>query len=240
MSIFYVGVMALGYAPWCLACCAVHTINFVMALAIKRLCARDVAPDPIDTASAPAPQRATAMTVTSWEVVRALGLVFIIIVGLWQYRSQHLSMKKSFDALRPYESLVLSLRENPDFLLREFAAQPHETIPPRAQEATAGDRLRLVVFTDFECPPCYCNAKKIQKWRSGDLGSRLNVMIRHLPLCKSCNAGARTDRHPNACQAAYAAEAARIVGGEDAFLTRSPARSPSGSLTSSGTCSASR
>ena len=42
-------------------------------------------------------------------------------------------------------------------------------------------------------------------------------MVRHYPLCSLCNEQVKDTIHPNACRAAYAAEAARLQGGRRAF-----------------------
>ncbi|HOA72852.1 MAG TPA: thioredoxin domain-containing protein [Phycisphaerae bacterium] len=80
----------------------------------------------------------------------------------------------------------------------------------------------VVVFSDFECPSC---ARLEDYFKKSVLSRRLpngqpvfKVIFKHWPICKDCN-----DRmegvsiHPAACDAALAAEAARLVGGDEAF-----------------------
>lgn len=78
--------------------------------------------------------------------------------------------------------------------------------------------LRLVLFTDYQCPDC----ARLEREAAQLLGERddLSLSIKHFPLSKDCNRRARElgqNPHPNACWAARAAEAAGLVGGTEAF-----------------------
>jgi len=75
--------------------------------------------------------------------------------------------------------------------------------------------IRIVVFTDFQCPDCKIIEGQIEQI----LATRTDVYFspRHFPMCKDCNAFAKErnfNPHPNACWAARAAETARILYGE--------------------------
>ncbi len=79
----------------------------------------------------------------------------------------------------------------------------------------------IVVFSDFECPACARFEKYLIEavlpmgQRSGN---GFKVVFKHWPICKDCNdVMAGNTLHPAACQAAYAAEAARLLGGDEAF-----------------------
>jgi protein-disulfide isomerase len=78
--------------------------------------------------------------------------------------------------------------------------------------------LRLVLFTDYQCPDCA--RIEAETWALVEARSDLSVSIKHFPLAKDCNRRARElgqNPHPNACWAARAAEAAGIVAGRDGF-----------------------
>ena len=216
VSLFYLGVMALGSAPGCLWCLAVHLINLLMVHAIWRLCAR--APEPEATvASTSSPIQMARTILTSREVTCVIAFSLILVVGLWAYRRERLALQDRYYSLLPYRHLVNSLRKDPEFLLREYYAQPQHEIPTRPRESVTEDQARLVVFTDFECSACYCNSMAVRKQISQTFNGQLAVLIRHYPLCNTCNHNARGQPHANACEAAYAAEAARLQGGEEAF-----------------------
>lgn len=107
------------------------------------------------------------------------------------------------------------------FLAQIYANSPMVTIPLRPDDPQLGDEEKLpcnlVVFSDFECSYCKGFAsfveKQLQKWFAG----RLRLIWKHYPLATECNNAVRFNTHPNSCEAARAAEAARLQGGNEAF-----------------------
>ncbi|GMU21661.1 MAG: hypothetical protein AMXMBFR13_17510, partial [Phycisphaerae bacterium] len=100
-------------------------------------------------------------------------------------------------------------------------------ITPPVKIETAGRAVRgpinaphtMVVFSDFECPACG-QFEEIARDRIVPLANQyggLKIVFKHWPICQDCNPHATTNLHPVACKLAYAAEAARIVGGDEAF-----------------------
>lgn len=81
--------------------------------------------------------------------------------------------------------------------------------------------IRIVMLTDYQCPDC----KRVEGEAEQVMASRKDVSlsIKHFPMCLEaapgvpCNKYAGRSLHPNACWAARAAEAAGILGGDDAF-----------------------
>ena len=219
VSLFYVGLMATGSAPWCVWCLAVHGINFLMVLTIRRLCAGRRLPRlaPAVGGLGHEPVQIARATTTFREATTAVAFSLILICGLWAYRREHLVFQNGLRSLEPYKELVTSLQEDPAFLLREYHAQPQLDIPLRSGEQSDGSQPQLAVFTDFECPACYCNSFSIRNNSAKAFEGKLTVMVRHYPLDNECNPNVETELHPNACEAAYAAEAARLQGGDQAF-----------------------
>ncbi len=218
LSLFYISVMAAGLAPWCLWCMTVHAINFLLVFTVWRLCSERVLPGGGATAGRDTTQQDKArLTLTTREVVSAAAFAAIIISGLWGYRRERLMLQHEIDKVLPYKVMVTSFQRDPEFLLREFYAQTQHSIPLRESEVVHAEHPRLVVFTDFECPACYCNAQFVKDQLVGVFGGRLSVLVRHYPLCMDCNESVNATLHPEACHAAYAAEAARLQGGETAF-----------------------
>ena len=202
VSVVLLAVMASGVAPWCLWCVAIHLINCLMAGAIWRLSG--------DTGT-------TRKMLSAREATNVIVFALILIAGMWVYRREHVALGAQMSKLRPYKALVTSLRKDPAFMLREHYAQPQYAIPTRDGEPDERDRPRLTVFTDFECPACFCNAQVIHNRIAEAFGGRLVLQIRHFPLCGDCNDTVEGAFHPNACDAARAAEAARLQGGAEAF-----------------------
>ena len=66
---------------------------------------------------------------------------------------------------------------------------------------------------DYQCPDC----KRFETQAENILRQRNDVSfaIKHYPFCPDCNPNLKANRHPNACWAARAAEAARILQGDE-------------------------
>ncbi len=215
-SAFYLGLMVFGVAPWCLLCLLVHGLNALLVAAVWRLNSSEPARR-TGLGATPLPEDAAGLTVTTRQALGTIAVATLIVGGLWLYRREHLQHLDDRHRLLPYQALVKSLQRDPEFLLREYYAQPWQTIPLRVTEAGRNDQRQLVVFTDFECPGCYCDAMTFQKRLVELFKGRLAIRVRHFPLCNDCNESVAGTLHPNACRAAAAAEAARLLGGEPAF-----------------------
>jgi predicted DsbA family dithiol-disulfide isomerase len=221
VSIFYLAVMVMGRAPACLWCAGAHGINLLTVLTIcrmyRRLPAVEAATTPREDLPCTSPSPAVAMLPAWRQAVQAVAFALVLIAGLWFYRHEQLAMGSRLQALLPYKQTVTTLRADPQFLMREYLAQRQEVIPARQDDRPADYQPRLVVFTDFECPACYCSVTRMRRQASAAFGEQLNIEVHHFPLCDRCNDSVSGPGHPNACAAAYAAEAARLQGGVAAF-----------------------
>ncbi len=106
------------------------------------------------------------------------------------------------------------------FLATLYEQAPKVKIPLRPDDPQiAKDDIccPLVMFSDFECPWCRTFTMLLEKRIQGYFGGRLRVTWKHFPLSTDCNTTIQRDTHPEACQAARAAEAARLQGGNEAF-----------------------
>ncbi len=72
--------------------------------------------------------------------------------------------------------------------------------------------MQLVVFSSFECPACKIFWEYLHQAMTDRFPGRLNVVFKHFPLGKACNSMVDEDKYPHACEAAWAAEAARQEG----------------------------
>lgn len=80
--------------------------------------------------------------------------------------------------------------------------------------------IRVVVLTDFQCPDCKRVEGEILAAMKGleAVGVTASLSIKHFPMCKDCNKYVSQTIHGNACFGARAAEAAGILGGDEAFF----------------------
>ena len=219
LSLFYLGVMATGSAPWCVWCLAVHVINLLMVLAIWRLGVGRRLPEWAPGVARLGRERVqiARATTTFREATTAIAFSLVLISGLWAYRRETLVFRNGLRPLLRYKHVVTSLQQDPEFLLREFHAQPQHEIPLRSGEPGDIGQAQLALFTDFECHTCYINAVAVREKIIGAFAGDLTVLVRHYPLDSACNPNVHEALRPNACQAAYAAEAARLQGGDKAF-----------------------
>jgi protein-disulfide isomerase len=92
-----------------------------------------------------------------------------------------------------------------------------EGIPYRGPSDATNE---VVIYSDFQCPSCRVFANTIEK-RIMPLAKKYGparFYFKHWPISKEgCNPYAGTNLHPQACDGARAAEAAHLLGGNDAF-----------------------
>ena len=76
---------------------------------------------------------------------------------------------------------------------------------------------KLVVFYDYQDE----KSKQIEREITAllaDYGDKVSVTARHYPLCSDCNLWLDSNLHPDACRAAFAAEAAGVMKGDAGVL----------------------
>jgi protein-disulfide isomerase/uncharacterized membrane protein len=76
--------------------------------------------------------------------------------------------------------------------------------------------VRIVVFTDYQCPDCKDVERDLDALARAN-PERIALSIKYFPFCTDCNPKIGRNLHPNACWAARAAEAAGLLGGPEAF-----------------------
>jgi hypothetical protein len=164
--------------------------------------------------------RSARVTLTPAAALRIIGFAMLAVIGLWMYRGAKLETRRQVAKLLPYKEFVDQRQDDPAFLLREFYAGPKQVFSSADLtdgEGPTEDVPTVTIFTDFQCFQCACFAQKWQKEYRPRLLGPIRVNLRHLPLSRKCNDSMRSDLHPEACDASYAAEAARLQGGEEAF-----------------------
>jgi protein-disulfide isomerase len=75
--------------------------------------------------------------------------------------------------------------------------------------------IRVVMISDYQCRECRRIENDVMRlYRQRD---DMSVSFKHYPMCSDCNRNTKSRRHPNACWAARAAEAAGMLRGNDGF-----------------------
>ncbi len=71
-------------------------------------------------------------------------------------------------------------------------------------------RFTIVEWADYECPHCALMADELKKILADN--KDVKILFKHYPISGICNQFVQGDRHTNACNAAAAAECARLQG----------------------------
>jgi protein-disulfide isomerase len=97
-------------------------------------------------------------------------------------------------------------------IIAAYRSAPMFDITPETGDAVLGQpngRVRLVVFSSFQCPWCQVFAPILHRL-SERYSDNLTIVFKNYPLGKDCNPALAGDMQPRACAAAWAAEAAHL------------------------------
>ncbi|MHC4427938.1 MAG: DsbA family protein [Planctomycetota bacterium] len=144
-----------------------------------------------------APRGAGAGESLFWGAI-AFGLVSAAQVGLLVAAKGQVEQQ-----LRESTEEIIAARDGPVFTGRYLDGPENAAI-------------RLVIFSDYQCPDC----QRIEQQARDVLAQRDDVSFsaKHFPLCMDCNPNVAQNKHPNACWAARAVEAAGILRGDEGFM----------------------
>jgi protein-disulfide isomerase/uncharacterized membrane protein len=200
---------------WCGLCLLTHAINFPLVIGIWILW---LIPGPTDLTE-PRPGARTQL----WRLP-VLAIIAGAAIGLAQLRDV-----QTAEAVKALQTES----ETADRIAYGYARRYDIPVgPDDPVRGPASAAHTVVVFSDFQCPYCGRFAPLLhyvqQSLSPGNDISRapFKIVWKHYPLNPDCNPGrkalmqafpkAKTE-HEYACDAAAAAEAARLLGGNDAF-----------------------
>jgi protein-disulfide isomerase len=194
--------MLVGQSFFCPLCAVIHIINLTLVVLLKRMSGRPIA-QLLQALASGAKYLLMGKGADSAQARwKQLGLVTIALVAVVMYQwvlieDQHrsLSARSAFD---------------PSQALAAFESSPKQPIPLKANDPSlglSGAPVQLVVFSDFQCPACANFSNSLTNLIKTFEG-KLQVFFKHYPLGTTCNPSMETDIHPQACEAAEAAEAA--------------------------------
>ena len=208
VSVALVIAMLAGNPRRCLPCFAVHAVNVGLVFALRRMTGR--APGDLAHALGGAARYILAGKAVDPAQARWILLAFssVGLFGLVLYQWAFIQANLGTSGARS------SNAQTRQQVLAEFRATPKRQIPLEAGDARLGPAqapAQLVVFSDFQCPACKSFSERMPAI-TGALEGNVQVVFKHFPLDQNCNRTMRRDLHPQACAAAYAAEAARKQG----------------------------
>lgn len=200
LSVVLLATMALGKAPFCPLCAGTHVINLLLLPTCKRLAGQP--PRQLLWALAAAGSsvlsgRAVGSTAAR---VKLLGVCASALVAAvlyqWLFIQEKLHPAAEFDVRHA---------------LAAFTLRPRLNVPCDEEDPHLGPTdapVRLVVFTDFQCPGCRRLGRDMGHLVD-EFPSKVQLVFKHFPVNTACNPALTEDLHPQACAAAWAAEAAR-------------------------------
>jgi protein-disulfide isomerase/uncharacterized membrane protein len=159
----------------------------------------------------------------SWPP-RRLGFAGILLMVFWVVLClQGLAvsaLRKSAEKANEYARTFYEDVDLQRYLLQRQQRASSAQLPVRPDDPVRGNPAAphtAVVFSDFQCPGCRAFATFFESEVLPAVGDRLKLVYKHYPLNQGCNPGLSVNVHANACEASEAAEAARELGGNDAF-----------------------
>ena len=193
----------LGKGTICPVCLSIHALSLALLFALQRALARRPREQwaivheswrGLTAAAGAAPET------SRWRLV-GFGCVALVAAMAYQWVYVESALRRSHPASAPVDhaAVITAFRAAPERLLPVSASDPHRG----PLDAT----VRLVVFESFQCPHCQRFAGALPRLER-EFGDRLVVVFKHYPLSSRCNERLHVDMQPDACEIAWAAEAA--------------------------------
>lgn len=219
---YYIYVMAFKMEQWCQLCILLHVIDFLMCGLVVVLWPREGrSKSRTKTRREQVPAEATSAAVeilAGRHICATLAVALALVWMSFLHREDQMQAAGAWLRVSRAEKSVTRAQKDVRFVMAALAGARPANIPPRSTQLTIGDpnaRHELIMFTDLQCPACRSFEARLSKEILPLWKGQLKVTLRHYPLCRDCNEGSRI-HHPQSCNAAYAVEAARAVGGQRA------------------------
>lgn len=199
VSMLYLGVMVFG-GFFCSYCLAAHVGNLVFWIAIEA--------SPVGKSN-PAKAFLAAGGIFAF-------LLAVLAGAAWLRAESDLAASTAeiiSESGNRVEAPPVQAERGADKSISDIRPRGFAGRYPRGPEKAA---VRVVAFTDYQCPVCAGVEKQLRDARKQV--ESLSVSVKHFPACEECNVQFRgRNLHPNACRAAAVVEAAGALGGKDAF-----------------------
>ncbi|GJQ25876.1 MAG: hypothetical protein HBSAPP02_09080 [Phycisphaerae bacterium] len=196
VSAWLVYVMATRLPVWCSWCLAAHGVNGLMLVLT-------VVAWPGRADGKPAhPLTGRAIGVLAGCFAAALAAA----VGAWSVQLQA--------AARQYQREYLAATNNAAYIVWRLSREPAREIAVGEDALALGAadaKHTIVVFSDFECTRCRLFHQYARRLTTIYPGA-VRIVLKHYPMSPQCNAQVKAAFHYFACDAARAAEAARLAG----------------------------
>lgn len=202
-SAFLISVMFARLGEVCWWCTLTHLINFAMLFLAWKLY-----------------QGGAEGEEPGWPPAR-LGFAGVLLMIAWAALCvQALFVSSARRTAREASDYARTFYEDTDLQRYLQQRQASAAIPLRPDDPVRGNPSAphtAVVFSDFQCPACRGFAETFEREILPAMGDRLKIVYKHFPLEPECNPLVPQTVHQQACEAAQLAEAARSLGGSEAF-----------------------
>ncbi|MCH9034320.1 MAG: thioredoxin domain-containing protein [Planctomycetes bacterium] len=230
-SAFFTYIMFTRLDAWCPWCLVTHGLNVLLAACLVLMWRRkrdtaEITDDQPASDSESAPRPAESLHPT-WRLclITAVAAFFVFVGINRQYgRAQADKTRSRLESnFERCMSEIKKIQQDGQLLLTKFLSGEVRQIerrrddPYRKLGRSRLEPLKVIVFSDFECPECRNLANFLESDAQKLFGGALAVIFKYYPLDKKCNDQSARSVHPNACAAARMAEAARQLEGNDAF-----------------------
>lgn len=220
-TVYYIYIMAAKLEHWCRLCLLLHLTDFLLLMLIAALWPWASALPKGSRAERLRRETEAASTngLRPGHALASLACAAALMATSFIHRQDQMVAAGALSQLGRYEKSWAKAQQDIRFVVGALGASKRVAIAPRPTQMTLGKPdapHELVMFTDLQCSACRGFETKLRKEILPLWNDRLKVTFRHYPLCRDCLPGSKI-HHPQACNAAYAVEAARVVGGPTAF-----------------------
>ena len=212
------------WCPWCLVAHALNVAALVGAFLLWPRAVPAAAPEPQGPEPAAPPSASHPSRRLAFVTLATMAAVAVAELWLHDYaaeqRGRRLYQVGFATVAKAHAELEESIRQHVGTLYAIYEQGELLDIPIRPDDPVknpgATDAV-MVIITDFQCPHCARFAKYTDEVLEPMFGERLKIVFKHYPASTECNPHIPHNMHPAACAASRAAEAARVLGGNDAF-----------------------
>lgn len=230
-SVYFIYIMKWVVEAWCQWCLVTHACNFLVFIAVILMWPRKKTSDsPVAETSAtpegakvetPAPASAARFAAAPHPSLRSLFMTFITGFAILFAEVELVNYKLVARERDMYVTEIQRIGGNPTELFQKWQVAKPIGISLRDDEpdrSVPHDNPPVcVIVSDFQCPHCKRVADFLEDEVQPLFAGHLKIVFKHFPLDKSCNRYVSKTLHKHACRVAIMAEAARLVGGSEAF-----------------------
>lgn len=197
-----IALMLSGASPVCPLCFVVHATNFGLVFVLYRLTGQTLAENWRVISRAFQYLGGAESSDRVGTRLRLAGFALATLTAVIAYQWVFIEV---------YLHGEIATIEDPTQIILEYESRHAADIPVTdadAQIGTSDALVQLVLFSDLQCPGCRRFAAVLSELIS-QYEDDLHIVFKHYPLSTTCNDGIKRNLHKLACEAAWAAEAAR-------------------------------